>query len=485
MGEQDLSVLEGEIEADGRFLERLRAIVGGAYVRTSTADMEGHLVDWRRRYRGAALCVVFPASTEEVAAVVAACGEAGVAVVPQGGNTGMCGGAIPSPSGRSAVVGLRRMDRIRNVDAANNTMTVEAGCLLATVQEAAAAVDRLFPMSLGSEGSCQIGGNVATNAGGTAVLRYGPMRDLVLGVEAVLPDGRIWNGLSRLRKDNTGYDFKHLLIGSEGTLGIITAVVLKLFPRPRSSATCLVSLQSLDAALALLENFRADLGERVSNFEVMSHNEFALVLAHKTDLTNPLSEAAPWYGFVEVTDARDDGNLAETLERSLAAAYDSGIIADAVVASSLAQARAIWQIRHSVTEANIAAGFSVSHDTCVPVSEVPAFVARVDAELAAALPDVSTYYVGHLGDGNIHVVAVFPRDTYADRPLFERAVKETNGIVDACTVSLGGSISAEHGIGQSNVGRLRQFKQGLPLEIMRGIKDLVDPKGIMNPGKMF
>ncbi|WP_244470906.1 FAD-binding oxidoreductase [Microvirga massiliensis] len=447
--------------------------------------MEKHLVDWRRRYRGAAVGVVFPRSTEEVASVVKVCADAGIGIVPQGGNTGMCGGAIPSPDGHSMVVCPGRMNRVREIDPTNNTMTVEAGCILATIQEVAADNDRLFPLSLGSEGSCQIGGNVATNAGGTAVLRYGPMRDLVLGIEAVLPDGRIWNGLSRLRKDNTGYDLKQLFIGSEGTLGIITAVVLKLYPKPHSQLTALAAILDLDLALALLSRLRSELGDRISNFEIMSRNEFALVLAHNPELVDPLDAASPWYAFIEVTDTIVGDDLAAALEESLAAALESGIATDAVIAANLAQAAAIWRIRHSVTEANIASGFSISHDTSVPVSQVPTFVAQVDAAIAAALPEVSTYYVGHLGDGNIHVVVVFPRDTYATQDHFDDGVRAANAIVDRITVALGGSISAEHGIGQSNVGRLLQFKPPLEIEFMRSIKDLFDPRGIMNPGKLF
>jgi FAD/FMN-containing dehydrogenase len=466
-------------------LDRLRAIVGATHVLSAPDEMEPHLVDWRRRYRGEALCAVFPGTTGEVADVVATCGAAGIAIVPQGGNTGMCGGAIPDPSRPSVILGLRRMNRIRAVDASENTMTVEAGCVLAAIQDAAAAARRLFPLSLGSEGSCQIGGNIATNAGGTAVLRYGPMRDLVLGLEAVLPDGRVFHGLNRLRKDNTGYDLKQLLIGSEGTLGIVTAAVLKLYPKPRSSATALVAIPSLDAALRVLAQLREDCGDRVGAFEVMSEREFALVLAHKSDLADPLGDPAPWYAFVEVADADADTDLAERLEQSLGRCYEAGSVTNAVVASSLSQADAIWRIRHSVTEANLAAGLSVSHDTSVPTSAVPAFVARTEADMATALPDVTTAFVGHLGDGNIHVVVIFPRDLYADRSRFEEGVGIANGIVDAATVSLGGSISAEHGIGQSNIGRLRAFKDPLALDLMRTIKDVIDPQGIMNPGKLF
>jgi FAD/FMN-containing dehydrogenase len=420
-----------------------------------------------------------------VSAVVASCSAAGIAIVPQGGNTGMCGGAIPDPSRPSIVLGLRRMNRIRALDPSGDTMTVEAGCVLAAIQEAADQAGRFFPLSLGSEGSCQIGGTVATNAGGTAVLRYGPMRDLVLGLEAVQPDGRVLHGLNRLRKDNTGYDLKQLLIGSEGTLGVVTAAVLKLYPKPRSHATALVAIPSLDAALSLLAKLRKDCGDRVVTFEVMSQSEFTLVLNHKSDLGDPLGERAPWYAFVEIADTEADRGLAGRLEQSLADCYESGDVTNAVVASSLAQAQAIWRIRHGVTEANIAAGLSVSHDTSVPVSAVPAFVARTDATMSDALPDVTTAYVGHLGDGNIHVVVIFPRDLYADRSRFEEGVRTANRVVDTATLSLGGSISAEHGIGQSNVERLRAFKDPLALELMQTIKRLIDPQGIMNPGKLF
>jgi FAD/FMN-containing dehydrogenase len=467
------------------FLSRLAEIVGARNVVVNAADMEPFLVDWRKRYRGKALAIVQPATTQEVASVVRACHAAEVSVVPQGGNTGMCGGAIPNDAIPSIVLSLSRMKRIRDVDPLNDTITVDAGCLLAQIQQVAAGVDRLFPMSLGSEGSCQIGGNVATNAGGTAVLRYGTMRDLVLGIEAVLPSGEIWNGLTRLRKDNTGYDLRHLLVGSEGTLGVITGVVLKLFPRPKSSLTSLIAVPSIEAALALLTKLRADCGERITMFEVMSLNEFDLVLAGQPDLPRPLGGDSPWYVFLELTDPLATANLNEALETSLAAAFEDGIVTDAVTATSLTQAENIWRIRHGVTEANMRAGISVSHDTAVPVSSVPDFVNRVDDEISRRFPDVSVYYVGHLGDGNIHVVAIFPRDDYADPDHFAATLAEVNAVVDEIATSLGGSISAEHGIGQSNRRRLAAFKEPLALDFMRSLKAMLDPTNIMNPGKVI
>ena len=466
------------------FLPDLAQIVGEANILRGS-DADAYVVDARRRYFGQALSVVRPGDTAQVAKVVALCAGHNVAVVPQGGNTGMCGAATPDPDIPSIVLSLERMTRLRDLDAANGTITVDAGCRLATIQQAASAADKLFPMSLGSEGSCQIGGNIATNAGGTAVLRYGPMRDLVLGLEAVLADGRTWDGLRGLRKDNTGYDLKQLFIGSEGTLGVITGAVLKLFPKPKTSVTALVGLDTIHAALDLLGDIRGAFGDRLSTFEVMSENEYALVLAHNSDLRDPLAQRSAWYTFIELTDSLTTIDLNTQLADHLAHLVALDRIRDATIADSIAQADNIWHIRHTVTEANLASGAGVSHDTSVPVSRVPDFVEACQRDISARFPDAKIYFVGHVGDGNIHVVAIFPHGAYPDAARFSALAAKVNAVVDEVTLSLNGSISAEHGIGISNRKRLEVSKDPVELGFMRQIKSMFDPAGIMNPGKLL
>ncbi len=470
-------------QIDG-FLQHLKSVVGAPNVLTDDGDLAPYLVDARRRYRGSTLCVVRPASTGEVSKVLALCHEVGVAVVPQGGNTGMCGGATPHADRNSIVLALGRMNRVRSIDPLNSTISVDAGCTLAAVQAEAAAAGRLFPMSLGSEGSCQIGGNIATNAGGTAVLRYGPMRDLVLGIEAVMPDGRIVNAMKALRKDNTGYALKHLFIGSEGTLGVITGAVLKLFARPASNAVVLVGLDDIDAALHLLHHVQARAGSRLTNFEVISRGEYELVMKLPKGLQDPLAERHPWVAIVELTDPDPQAALDDELATIVHEAMENGTVREAVLANSEAQAELIWEIRHSVTEANINAGLSFSHDTSVPVSQVPDFVRGVEWRVTERFPAALPVFVGHVGDGNIHAVVVLPRDA-AEAQDVEATAAAVNAIVDEVALSLGGSISAEHGIGRSNRARLRAYLDPADLTLMRDIKGLFDPKGLMNPGVLF
>lgn len=465
-------------------LNQLTLAVGSSQILTTPEDMARYLVDARRRYNGSALCVVRPSCTEEVSKVIATCAEAGVAVVPQGGNTGQCGGATPTGERPAVVVSLERMARIRDVDLANSTITVDAGCRLTTIQEAADKVGKLFPMSLGSEGSCQIGGNISTNAGGTTVLRYGNMRDLVLGLEAVLPDGRIWNGLRRLRKDNTGYDLKHLFIGAEGTLGVVTGAVLKLFTRPAMSITALVSLQTIQGVLALLGELQSAFGEHVTTFEAMSRNEYELVCRTHAGLRDPMTIHGDWYVFIEAAGVENTAPRA-LLETLLSGQMEDGRILDATIAESLAQAENIWHIRHGVTEANLKAGAAISHDTSVPVSRVPEFVERSELEIKQAFPDAAVLFVGHVGDGNIHVIAILPRERYLDPASFTAVAQQINIIVDRVTIGLEGSISAEHGIGKNNRGRLRRHKDPLELEFMDAIKAVFDPENIMNPGTLL
>ncbi|MBK1836683.1 FAD-binding oxidoreductase [Azospirillum sp. YIM B02556] len=465
-------------------VERARAILGPAHVLSDPTDTAPFLADWRGRYRGAALAVVRPADAAQVAAIVRLCAEIGTPLVPQGGNTGVVGGAIPDATGRSLVLSLSRLNRIRETDPVGDSLTVEAGCTLAAVQAAAEAADRLFPMSLGSEGSCQIGGTIATNAGGTAVLRYGPMRDLVLGLEVVLPDGTLWNGLRALRKDNTGYALKHLFIGAEGTLGIVTAATLKLFPRPRSVATAFLALPSLEAALRVFARLRGALGDRVTTAEILSEPQLASVLAHVPGTGRPLAAVLPWYLLVEVTDPLAGLELAERLEDLLAEGLEDGSVADAAVARSQAQAAAMWKLRHSVSEANRKSGIVVGHDTAVPVARIPDFVARATAAVAAVRPDARVVAVGHIGDGNIHLVVLLPESLRASAEPLDAVAQAISAAVHREAIALGGTISAEHGIGQGMRDALAAFKGPAEMSLMQGIKRLFDPQGLMNPGKL-
>jgi FAD/FMN-containing dehydrogenase len=468
-------------ESAAPLLATLEAIVGGANVLTSGADVASYVADWRGRYQGKARAVVRPGTTSEVAAVVNCCAEHGVPLVPQGGNTGLCGGATPHDDGREVVVSLARMNRLRALDVDNATLTVEAGVPLAGVQRFADDAGLLFPLSLGSEGSCTIGGNLATNAGGTAVLRYGNARDLVLGLEVVLADGRIWNGLKGLRKDNTGYDIKQLFLGSEGTLGIITAAVLKLFPRPRVSATALAALSAVDAAVALLDLLRQGLGDRLTGFELISAECIALTREHFPALRDPLP-GAPWYALIQADDPADDSSLATRVEAALAAAVDRGIARDATIAQSAAQAGELWALREHVTEAQRLEGPNIKHDISLPVSRIPAFLKDAQRELDAALPGVRYVTFGHLGDGNLHYNLSAPPGTSASAFLAE--TPRANRIVYDLVERFGGSFSAEHGIGQMKRGELERYKPAVEVELMQRIKRALDPNAMLNPGKV-
>jgi FAD/FMN-containing dehydrogenase len=464
-------------------VERLRAVVGPAGLITDPAQQLSHLSDWRGAHRGSALVVVRPAGTDEVAAVVRLCRDAGVAVVPQGGNTGLCGGAVPDASGTQVVLSLTRMTRIRDLDRVDRTITVEAGAVLQTVQEAARAAGMLFPLSLGAEGSCTIGGNLATNAGGTAVLRYGTMRDLTLGLEVVLPDGRVWHGLRALRKDNTGYDLKQLFIGAEGTLGVITAAVLELFPEIRSRATAWVALPDVQAAVDLIGVVRSLGGDRLTGFEVMSRRSVEFVLRHATGARDHFTSPHPWYTLVELSDTLPDAGLDGLLETALAQAFERGCARDAVVASSPSQVAALWAQREAISEAQQHEGPSLKHDVTVPVSRIPAFVERTDRALAEALPGIRIVTYGHVGDGNLHYNLSKP-DGCPDDEFQARAGALARVVYDS-TAASAGSISAEHGLGQSKRAVIADYKDPLELELMRGVKHLLDPTGSMNPGKVL
>ena len=469
--------------APASVLDRIHAAVGPQGLITDARDMEPYVVDWRGMFRGTTPAIVRPASTAEVAAVVKICSETGTGVVPQGGNTGMSGGATPSPAGNQIVLHLGRMDRILEVDPLNNTIAVEAGCVLANIQQAALAADRLFPLSLGAEGSCQIGGNLATNAGGVNVLRYGNTRDLALGLEAVMADGSVWNGLKGLRKDNTGYDLKQLFIGSEGTLGVITAAVLKLFPRPRAQVTALLALSDPGSAVGLLAQLRAACGERVTAFELISRRCIDLLLQHIADTRDPLAQTYPWYVLTELTDTTDARTLREDFERTVSAAVEANLVRDAIIAESTAQSRALWRMRESIPEASKAEGLLYRHDISISASRIPDFIAAAAAALERAYPGVRIICFGHLGDGNLHYNCFVPGRSRADPAAL--AATDVNDVVHAVVRDFDGSFSAEHGIGQAKRHALAQHKTALELEMMRMIKRTFDPRNIMNPGKVL
>ncbi len=464
------------------FVSRVAAIVGPAHVVTDKAEMAGFLREPRGLFEAAAACVVRPATTAQVAAVLALCHETETPVVPQGGNTGLVGGQVPDASGRSVLLSLGRLTRIREIDPASNTMTVEAGTVLAEVQKEADRAERLFPLSLAAEGSCTIGGNLATNAGGTAVIAYGNARDLVLGLEVVLADGRILSDLSKLRKDNTGYDLKHLFMGSEGTLGIITAAVLKLFPKPRSVETSFVGLASPAHALAFLDLARDMVGGEITGFELLPRIGLDFVLAHARGVQDPLTEPHAWYVLLELSSQSRQG-LSERLLGLLEAGAERGIIETAAVAASLDQRMALWRMREVMPEVQRSEGGSIKHDISLPLAAIPAFLDEVSVALSRAAPGARLVAFGHLGDGNIHCNVSQP--VGADTAAFLARWGEINAIVHAIVARYHGSISAEHGIGQLKRDLLPKVKDAVALDLMRALKRTLDPKNILNPGKVL
>ena len=467
----------------GTLLDTLRQIVGPAHLRTE-GDLSAWEVDWRKRFHGRALAIAQPGATKEVAAVVRACAAAGVSIVPQGGHTGLVGGGTPDASGTQIVLSLQRMNTVRDIDTANLTLTAEAGCILQNVQQAADDADLLFPLSLAAEGSCTIGGNLATNAGGTQVLRYGNARDLCLGLEVVTAQGDIWHGLSGLRKDNTGYDLKQLFIGSEGTLGIVTAATLKLFPKPAAQLTAWAALPSLDAAVALLGLAQCQLGPQLTGFEVMGQFALQLVAHHFPALRVPLYTHHPYCVLVEASDTESESHARTRFESLLEAALADGCIADAVVADSLAQARQLWHIRESIPLAQAQEGLNIKHDISLPISRIPAFCAETDAQLAHQIPGVRLVNFGHLGDGNLHYNVQAPAG--ADASAFLRDHEPlVNALVYAAVARHGGSFSAEHGVGALKVGELQRYKPPEALAMMRAIKQALDPHHLMNPGRLL
>ncbi len=465
-------------------LDALRQIVGASQVLTrADADLSLYEQDWRKRNHGHALAVVRPASAQQVADVVKACAAEGTSIVPQGGNTGLVVGSTPDNTGRQIVLSLSRMNAVRAIDAANLTMTVEAGCVLQTVQQTARDAGFLFPLSLAAQGSCQIGGNLATNAGGTQVLRYGNARDLCLGLEVVTAQGEIWHGLSGLRKDNTGYDLRDLFVGSEGTLGIITAATLKLFPLPAAQLTAWAAVPSLQAAVALLGLAQQHLGAGLTGFEVMGQFALSLAARHYPQRQVPLYESSPYCVLLENSDNESEAHARERFESLLEAALDAGHVSDAVVAENLSQAHALWHIRESIPLAQAEEGLNIKHDISLPVSAIPAFCAATDALLAQHIPGVRLVNFGHLGDGNLHynVQAPVGVDGAAFLQQHEDAV---NTLVYDQVQLFGGSISAEHGVGSLKVDSLVTYKSPVALGLMRGIKHALDPHGILNPGRV-
>jgi FAD/FMN-containing dehydrogenase len=466
-------------------LAALEASLDPSCVLVEPEAMAPFLRDWRGRRQGQALAVLRPRSVEDVSAILRWASATRTPVVPQGGNTGLSGGATPDASGRAVLLSLGRLNRIRSLDRAGDTLTAEAGCILAHVQQATAEAGRLFPLSLGSEGSCQVGGIVATNAGGINVIRYGTVRDLVLGLDYVRADGAVIHGAKPLRKDNAGYALRDLMIGSEGTLGVITAATFRLFPQPRTSATALCGLASPSAALALLAALREVAGERISSFELMCDTEMGLTLDLVAGTALPLGARHPWYVFIELADSDPEAPMEGTLTGCLAAALERDLLSDAVVAHSGAQAQAIWHLRFAVAEANRLAGQSVPHDTSVATADVPAFIAGVEAAAAAQFPAARPLFVGHVGDGNIHANLLFPKAFFPDAAAYAETAERVNAAVFEIAARLGGSITAEHGIGRSFVGALRRAAQPEALELMRAVKHAFDPLGILNPGAVL
>lgn len=465
-------------------LDALRAIVGEQHVLTGQ-DAQASLTDWRDRYSGQALAVIRPGSSTEVAAVVRLCGEHRIPIVPQGGNTGLCGGATPDQSGSAIVLSMLRLNAVRSMDLDNDTMEVEAGCVLQAVQQSARDANRLFPLSLAAEGSCTIGGNLATNAGGTQVLRYGNMRELTLGLEVVTAEGEIWHGLRGLRKDNTGYDLRDLYIGSEGTLGIITAATLKLYPLPVAQCTALLAFASIEGAVTMLTHARHTLGAALTGFELMAGDCLADVVRCFPQQRLPFegeSAGLPWYALLELSDSESEAHARERFEVVVGEAIESGHVLDAVIAESMAQSKALWHLRESIPLAEKESGKSIKHDVSIPVSRMGVFVEDTNAALQKAFPGVRNVIFGHLGDGNLHYNVARGRMGEGELLALQDAVYE---LVHDHVHAVGGSISAEHGVGQLKRDLLPRYKDPVELALMHRIKAALDPKGIMNPGKVL
>ena len=466
-----------------QILGELHQILEQKFILTDDQDKTPYLTDWRKRYTGKALAVVLPKTAQEVAKIVQLCAANQIAVVPQGGHTGFCGGATPDDSGKQIVLNLKRMNTIREIDVANQTITLEAGCILQAVQEKAAEQDFLFPLSLGAEGSCMIGGNLATNAGGTNVLRYGNTRDLCLGLEVVTAQGEIWNGLKGLRKDNTGYDLRDLFIGSEGTLGIITAAVMKLYPLPISQWTTLVSANSVASTIALLNLFQKRATSLLTGFEMMTQESLALNEKHFPQMANPLKGNPPYTVLIELSDHESEAHVRQLLETILEEAFESGLITDAVIANSLAQANTFWQMREHITLAQAQEGANLKHDITIPLSALESFIQETDTLMRLKYPGVRIINFGHLGDGNLHYNIAPPLGV--DPKAFNLAnEKPIHELIYAQVERCQGSISAEHGVGQLKLDGLRAHKGEVAHDLMKTLKRALDPQNILNPHKV-
>lgn len=466
-----------------RFIDQLKEVLEQKYILIEDQDKAPYLTDWRKRYTGKALAVLLPRTSEEVAQIVKLCAANQIAIVPQGGHTGFCGGATPDDSGEQIVLNLKRMNTIREIDVANQTITLEAGCILQSIQEKAAEQDFLFPLSLGAEGSCMIGGNLATNAGGTNVLRYGNTRDLCLGLEVVTAKGEIWNGLKGLRKDNTGYDLRDLFVGSEGTLGIITAAVMKLYPLPISQWTTLVATDSLASTITLLNLFQKRATSLLTGFEMMTQESLVLNEKHFPQMANPLKGNPPFTVLIELSDHESEEHVRQLLETILEEAFEAGLITDAVIANSLAQANTFWHMREHITLAQAQEGANLKHDITIPLSALESFVEETDSLVRSKFPGVRIINFGHLGDGNLHYNIAPPVDVDAkvfnlanEKPIYELVYAQ----VERCH----GSISAEHGIGKLKLEDLRAHKGEVAHELMKTLKRALDPQNILNPHKV-
>ena len=463
-------------------LNTLRQLLGEAHVLTS-GDLSAYEQDWRKRTRGKALAVVRPGDTQQVAEVVKACAQANVSIVPQGGNTGLVVGSIPDDTGTQVLLSLQRMNAIRAIDADNLTLTAEAGCILQNIQQAAEQAGFLFPLSLGAEGSCTLGGNLATNAGGTQVVRYGNARELCLGLEVVTAQGEVMHSLMGLRKDNTGYDLRNLMIGSEGTLGIITAATMKLYPMPAASLTAWAAVPSVADAVKLLGLAHQHLGAGVTGFELMGQFALRLVDRHYPHLRVPLWQDTPYCVLLENSDSESESHARQRFEHLLELAFENGCVTDAVVAESLSQARNLWHIRESITLAQAEEGLNIKHDISIPISSIPSFVQETDALLMREISGVRLVNFGHLGDGNLHYNVQAPEN--CDTQAFLRDQEDhVNALVYQSVKRFGGSISAEHGVGSMKVGYLPNYKDPVALRLMQQIKRALDPQGVLNPGRV-
>ncbi len=464
-------------------IDRLKALVGPAGYLTDPAEIAPHLVEWRGLWHGRTELVIRPNSTEQLAEAVRLCAEAKLPMVPQSGNTGLCGGGVPSADGHNIVIDTTRLNRVRAIDPDNFTLIAEAGCILADIQRVADEADRLFPLSLGAEGTCRIGGNISTNAGGVQVLRYGTMRDLVMGLEVVLPDGRILHGLRTLRKDNTGYDLKHLFIGAEGTLGIVTAAALRLYPKPKDIATCFVGLNDINDVMALFARARAASGDQLTAFELIPRIGLDIAIRHIPGVADPLEQQFPDYVLMELASSSPHGNLSAVLENFLAEAMEGGLVADGTIAATDAQRQALWRIREGMVEAQRHEGASIKHDISVPVASVAKFITAATQAVSERLPGIRPVAFGHVGDGNVHFNLSQP--VGYDRQAFLERWQEFNDIVHSIVARFNGSISAEHGIGSLKRDELTRYKAPLELELMARIKRAIDPDDLLNPGKVI